>query len=65
MTKDLENLTKILHSIQFAISDLKQVIQTENLLLVELVMSSLKNLADEEAKISRLISILENSNKAN
>lgn len=65
MTNDLENLTKILHSIQFAISDLKQVIQTENLLLVELAMSSLKNLTDEEAKITRLISILEISNKKN
>lgn len=62
MTNDLENLTQILNSIQFAISDLKQVIQTENLLLVELATTSLKNLSEEETKISRLIKILETSN---
>lgn len=63
MTNDLENLTKILHSIQFAISDLKELVQSNNLLLVELAMMSLKNLADEEAKIIRLIKILELNTK--
>jgi len=58
MNSDLENLTKILHSIQFAIGDLKQVVQSDNLLLVELAMASLKNLSDEEFKISRLIEII-------
>lgn len=59
MNNDLENLTKILHSIQFAISDLKDLVQTDNLLLVELAMDSLKNLSNEEFKITRLINILQ------
>jgi len=59
MTRDLENLTKIQHSIQFAVSDLKELVQSDNLLLVELAMDSLKSLADEEAKITRLLKILE------
>lgn len=59
MNNDLENLTKILHSIQFAISDLKDLVQTDNLLLVELAMDSLKNLSNEEFKITRLIKILQ------
>jgi len=41
-----------------AYGDLKQVVQSDNLLLVELAMASLKNLSDEEFKISRLIEII-------
>lgn len=63
MTNDLENLTKILHSIQFAVSDLKELVQSDNLLLVELAMETLKNLADEEAKVIRIIKILELNTK--
>jgi|GEM_PF-6373634 len=63
MTNDLENLTKILHSIQFAVSDLKELVQSDNLLLVELAMETLKNLADEEAKVTRIIKILELNTK--
>ena len=58
MNNDLENLTKTLHSIQFAISDLKPVLKTNNLLLVELVMPSLKTLNEQELKIKNLIAIL-------
>lgn len=59
MNSDIENLTKIQHSIQFAISDLKELVQSNNLLLVELAMDSLKNLSNEESKITRLLKILE------
>lgn len=56
---DLEHLTKLQHSIQFAISDLKTLIQSDNLLLGELTMASIRNFSDEEAKITRLVKILE------
>ena len=62
MNNDLENLTKTLHSIQFAISDLKPVLKTNNLLLVELVMPSLKTLNEQELKIKNLIAILNEMN---
>ena len=59
MNNDIENLNKTLHSIQFAISDLREVVKTDNLLLVELVMTSLETLNKEAAKIKNLIFILE------
>lgn len=59
MNNDIENLNKTLHSIQFAISDLREVVKTNNLLLVELVMTSLETLNKEAAKIKNLIFILE------
>ena len=65
MNNDLENLTKALHSIKLTVADLKRVIQTDNLLLLELAMTTLKNLSEEELKISRLIKILETSNQTN
>jgi hypothetical protein len=59
MNNDIENLTKTLHSIQFAIIDLSEVLKTNNLLLVDLVMTSLEKLNKEAAKIKNLIFILE------
>lgn len=60
MTKELENLIKSHSSIKQAVADLKEVIKTDDLLLYELVMHSLKTLSEEETKISRLITIIQN-----
>ena len=58
MNNNLENLTKTLHSIQFAINDLKLVLKSDNLLLVELVMPSLKALNEQQTTIKNLIAII-------
>ncbi len=62
MATDLEYLTKTLHSIQFAISDLNQLVKSDNLSLAKTTAISLNTLLQEEIKFTDLIDSLEETN---
>lgn len=53
---DVENTTKAHHSAQFLVSELRELMKTDNLLLSELALRELEAAVDIEIHLKRILS---------